>query len=253
MMFIIGWITAGSAIAALGPWSEWTKIGTTGIYYRVSYDDFWSTSESWNIKIDYYNGYSQAAEFDFRISPWESSWSRTPHALAPSGTFRSANGFYPEFYVPKGNNYSVQVQNITFPGGGGAPSGGGTGGDDQATGTVHLEDGGGWKISNGRITIKADKVVNDRNGGTSGTLQLSIWATTRRYSGGTLRGYILGSYKMRPLAGGYYRGPIRAAVPYKSPPYRRYYTVLSLSEYTSSGYVLRDYLPFKKRVRLGRR
>ena len=51
----------------------------------------------------------------------------------------------------------------------------------------------GYKIDGKYITLYGDKIQNQNNGGTTGTLKVAIWATNYRYNGGTINGYKLGN------------------------------------------------------------
>lgn len=148
-------------------------------------------------------------------------------------------------------SYYGAVRQVTFTNGGGSTGGSGAG--TTTAGRLSLFGSTAWSIRSPRITISADRIVNSRNGGRSGSLRLSVWATTSRYRGGTLRGRIIGVYGMKPLAGNAYRPNVRGTVPYRRPPRGKYYTTLTLTEYTSAGWVIRDYRNFPRRVTLGAR
>lgn len=81
------------------------------------------------------------------------------------------------------------------------------------------------------IEIRAEKIVSNRNGGKSGTLQLELWATDTLYSGGNIRGYVFASYKLDQLEGGYSYNNIRRTVKYEKPPSGSYYVAMTLNEY----------------------
>jgi len=147
-------------------------------------------------------------------------------------------------------SYYGGVNTVTFTTSGGSGSGTNT---STASGLIYLTSPSGWSIRGSKITIRAARVGNSRTSGTSGTLRLNIWATKKKYRGGTLRGRIIGDYKMSPLPARSYYPSVNAKVKYRRPsPRRRYYTVIALSEYTSAGWILRDYRTFSGRSLLGR-
>jgi hypothetical protein len=151
----------------------------------------------------------------------------------PYGTYYTALTL--EEYVS--GSYQI-VDYITFSGTSVLGSGGTSGVSD-----VELDGIIGWRVSGKTITIEAGAVVNS-GGGTSGTLRLQTWATASPYSGGTINGYILGTYRMNPLRAGYQYTNVRGNAKYYSPPSGVYYTTVTLEEYTSSGFVIVDYLTF---------
>ncbi|HZJ16893.1 MAG TPA: hypothetical protein VFD27_17700 [Chthoniobacteraceae bacterium] len=101
-----------------------------------------------------------------------------------------------------------------------------------------------WATSGNLIDIRAGKVTNRRSSGRSGSLRLRIWATTLPYVGGGIYGYVLGTRNLDPLNAGYYYSNIYGYVTYSPPPHGYYYTTITLEEYTSSGWVISDYIDF---------
>ncbi len=102
----------------------------------------------------------------------------------------------------------------------------------------------GYSISGTRLTLDLGKIVNDRDGGKSGSLRVQLWATASPYSGGDIYGYILGTKNIGQLEGGYYFHSMSASTTYKRPPTGTYYVTLTLEEYTSAGFVIVDFLTF---------
>ncbi len=96
-----------------------------------------------------------------------------------------------------------------------------------------LELGGtvGYATSGSKVTITADNIINNRNGGKSGTLMLMLWATDNVYNGGTITGYVFGSKRLDPLDSGYQYTDIKHKVNYVEPPKGDYYVTLTLNEY----------------------
>ena len=46
----------------------------------------------------------------------------------------------------------------------------------------------GYKIDGKYVKLYGDKIQNQNNGGTSGTLKVALWATKYPYNGGTING-----------------------------------------------------------------
>jgi hypothetical protein len=125
--------------------------------------------------------------------------------------------------------------------------GGGSQGDSQ----LSLQGNASWQITDSVLTLKVDKVVND-GAGSSGSLRLRLWATEAAYGGGTIRGYVLGAYQFsRPLEAHEYFYAISQQVQFTRPPDGTYHTTLTLEEYTSTGWVIRDYLGFNSTTTFG--
>ncbi len=135
---------------------------------------------------------------------------------------------------------------LTFSGTSELGTGGGGGG-----GSLEIEGNGSWRISGTSIDISADKISNNRTGGTSGSLRLQIWATLSPYSGGLLTGYSIGTRTLTTLQGGSYYSNVSGYVSYQAPPVGTYYTVMTLEEYGSGGYNIVDYLTFSGTSNLG--
>jgi hypothetical protein len=130
-------------------------------------------------------------------------------------------------------------------GGGGGDDGGGGGGGDS----LELEGTASYKVSGKRCDLRITKVVNNGSG-KSGSLRLRLWATSRKYSGGRISGYPFAVRSLGQLRGGYHFNNVKGFVSYKKPPKGRYYVTLTLEEYTSEGYKIKDYLTFNSRMRV---
>jgi hypothetical protein len=99
-----------------------------------------------------------------------------------------------------------------------------------------------WQQNGNTLSLHVDRVVN-YGSGTTGSLRLELWATSAAYSGGTIRGYVLGSYQFsRQLGPNEYFYDINHDVSFTTPPAGTYYTTLTLEEYTGSGWVIRYYV-----------
>jgi hypothetical protein len=101
-----------------------------------------------------------------------------------------------------------------------------------------------WATSGSYITLKAQRVQNYNTTYTTGALRLRVWATRSRYTGGTITGYVLGTYNMSPLRAGYYYSNISGRVALTRPPRGTYYTTMTVEESTPTGWFIRDYVNF---------
>ncbi|MCU1347987.1 MAG: hypothetical protein JWO56_1017 [Acidobacteria bacterium] len=111
------------------------------------------------------------------------------------------------------------------------------------------------------LELMAEKVANNRSGGTSGTIRLSLWATTIRPVFGTSveSGYRLGYYQFAStLPAGYYYGDVDRFVSYSRPANGTYYITMFLEEYRSTndpfrneGYTYSDLFVFSGQVTFG--
>ena len=105
----------------------------------------------------------------------------------------------------------------------------------------------GYHYANGYIDFYADRVENNRSGGHSGTLFLSIWLTATPYSGGTIVGYEY-EYQLGELfAGQYFYDITSGSIPF-NPPDGHYYVTMTVSEY-GNGIV--DWGNFDNRITIG--
>ncbi len=160
-------------------------------------------------------------------------------------TVRSISSF-PEIVACLRNNYSQEgVWSITNGSGTLAqrwqaadprpPVGGGGG-----SSTVGLQGSAYWSISGNQINIQASKVVN-LGTNTTGSLRLQVWVTRSRYTGGSISGYVVGTKNLGTLRAGYAYTGISGYVSYTRPPSGTYYDVITVEEYTSGGWVIRDF------------
>jgi len=98
-------------------------------------------------------------------------------------------------------------------------------------------------FSAGLLRLTADKVSNNRSSGTSGTLRLSLWATTYKPVYGSTLTYRLGYYQFsQTLPAGYYFGPVDRTVTYGGdPPPGTYYITMAVEEYDGNHQYLDGY------------
>lgn len=112
-----------------------------------------------------------------------------------------------------------------------------------SAGSLDMSSPASWAAKKGKVNIKVAK-INNPGSGKSGSLRLRLWAEKSKYAGGGLSGYILGTRSLNPLSAGYHYTNIKGKVRYTKPPSGRYHTVLTLEEFTSSGWKTRDYISF---------
>ncbi len=100
--------------------------------------------------------------------------------------------------------------------------------------------------------FSADRVSNNRSGGTSGTLRLELWATTNAPGSGSVNGYRLATDTLGTLQAGYYFSNINSGTfSYTQPPSGCYYISLLLTEFDGTGYPYIDYALFSNRLTFG--
>ena len=167
--------------------------------------------------------------------------------------------YYMTMVVTEFNNGQDFIQDyITFDrtltvGNGGTGAGGG----GSNTASIELDCPCGYTISGASVNLRADAVVNPRNGGHSGTLKLKLWATSSPYSGGNIRGHIVGEYQFRntPLNGGLNGGrrftDVDRTVTYDRPPDGTYYMTMTVTEFNGQGDIIQDYITFDRTLTVG--
>lgn len=106
--------------------------------------------------------------------------------------------------------------------------------------------------NNATVSFGCDRIVNTSSENATGTIMLKLWAMDAPYRGGTLNGYLLGSYKLEALAGGNVYNRPNKSVKCTVPPKRKHwYLCLALTEYRKGGYVIVDHINFNDPVLLG--
>lgn len=100
----------------------------------------------------------------------------------------------------------------------------------------------------GKLEVSTGKISHTRNGKT-GSLRIAVWATSTRYAGGRIQGWILGQVRKQALEKARMYPEIGAVVDYKPPPSGRYFVTITLSEYDGSQYVIRDSFTFDESFR----
>ena len=99
------------------------------------------------------------------------------------------------------------------------------------------------------VTIKAEGITNPRtDDNLSGTLALELWALAAPYLAGRPDGVLLASSELGRLTGQQAWSDIRVNAQLAASPEGNWHIALLLSEWTSAGYVTRDYANFAQPV-----
>lgn len=110
-----------------------------------------------------------------------------------------------------------------------------------------------YEFQNGesRVSIGLGKITNTGRG-TTGTLNVQLWALAAPYQGGRISGHVLGSYKLDPLKpGNLYEGPKKVVACTQPTQRKAWHLCVTVSEYSGDAYVIRDYFNFARTVTLG--
>jgi hypothetical protein len=109
-----------------------------------------------------------------------------------------------------------------------------------------IEGAAGYRLSQDKtVSIQVDRVVNTRaSENLSGTLSLQLWALAEPYRGGELRGTLLASQELAPLSGQCTLSPGELHCVLNTPRDGERHVLLALCEWTSAGYLPRDYCNF---------
>ena len=119
--------------------------------------------------------------------------------------------------------------NPTNSGGGGGSSGSGSGSGGGSSGSsIELEGSAQYEVSGSNVQFSIDTITSYRNGGTSGTLYLELWAKTSQTSSSY---YTLASVRMDQLKGGYHRNNVDYTTSFSRPPDGSYYISMNIVEY----------------------
>lgn len=103
--------------------------------------------------------------------------------------------------------------------------------------------------NNATVSISCDGITNSSAENSTGTIQVKLWAMSSPYNGGSLSGYVLGSFKLDGLRGGNVYRNVKKNVKCTTPPKRgTYFIAITVSEYQSSGYAITDWRNFSKTV-----
>ncbi len=117
---------------------------------------------------------------------------------------------------------------------------------DNGLPNVMLGDNWSWETFHdagyaAEMDIGIAAIIN-RGSRTTGSLKVGVWAMGAPYSGGAVNGYGMGEFELNPLAPGARYNDLLETVFYFPPPSGARHTVLLLSEWDGTQWVLRDYL-----------
>jgi DNA uptake protein ComE-like DNA-binding protein len=109
----------------------------------------------------------------------------------------------------------------------------------------HLEGSVGYRVEDDAVVLQAEKVRNPRaRDNLSGSLALQLWALPAPYTGGAFSGALLASAELDRLAGQAELHGVAQRVARARPVAGTWCLSLMLREWTSAGYVTRDYCNF---------
>lgn len=91
-----------------------------------------------------------------------------------------------------------------------------------------------YTINGSNVEIRVDKIVNNRNSGTSRTLKLQFWAIKSPYNGGNIDGHVFAETQLEALKSGDSYSDIKRSVTYNRPSARISYVVTTLHEYDNN-------------------
>lgn len=101
-----------------------------------------------------------------------------------------------------------------------------------------------WQfVTQNSVRLAVQKIANNSRTRTSGTLKVELWSLTTAYNGGSAYGTKMAEYRLpRVLTPGTYYPNLNVTVPLTPCAPGRRYTVLFLTEWNGTQYVIRDYL-----------
>jgi DNA uptake protein ComE-like DNA-binding protein len=107
----------------------------------------------------------------------------------------------------------------------------------------------GYRIDGNRVRLSVERIQNPRDAGnSSGTLALELWAVASPYTGGSFQGVPLAGVAIGSLSGQAELAANTFDLPFTRPPAGDWHLVLMLREWTSAGYVTRDFTNFNAAV-----
>lgn len=99
-----------------------------------------------------------------------------------------------------------------------------------------------WLAGNGRVTIYAEQLLNQRPT-RSGMLRIRLWATTTPYNGeAVLQGYPMATRSVGRIYGGSPVNLFSRSAFFRPPPTGEYYVTMTLEEYVPGGWNIVDYV-----------
>jgi DNA uptake protein ComE-like DNA-binding protein len=110
----------------------------------------------------------------------------------------------------------------------------------------------GYRIAGNRVHLSVERIENPRAAGNvSGTLALELWALAAPYSGAAFNGAPLAGVAFGSLPGEAATTAASFELLFVPPPAGQWHFVLMLREWTSAGYVTRDFTNFRNPVSHG--
>lgn len=101
------------------------------------------------------------------------------------------------------------------------------------------------------VAINVGMIDNSAGKGGTGSLLVKLYATKTLYSGGSISGAVVGSFKLDPLKAGQVYRDLHKVVPYEPPTVKgTYYMTLALLEFQVNGYAVVDYRNLKNTATL---
>jgi hypothetical protein len=102
-----------------------------------------------------------------------------------------------------------------------------------------------YRIEGTRVHISAEHIENPREAGNrSGSLALELWALAEPYAGGAFQGVPLAGVAIGSLSGQAESPTTTFELPFSPPPTGKWHFVMMLREWTTAGYVTRDFINF---------
>ncbi|MCP4353407.1 MAG: hypothetical protein GY795_48785 [Desulfobacterales bacterium] len=108
-----------------------------------------------------------------------------------------------------------------------------------------------FRVKGNQVVLSAKKISNFQNQ-TSGDLYLKLWATPSPYSGGEMKGFVMGAGKVGKINAGGYIQDYEVTSPHSKPSSGTYYFTMTLTEQKKGSEAIIDYMPFPKAKTIGR-
>lgn len=121
----------------------------------------------------------------------------------------------------------------------------------KASSDVQLIGTWGYSIIDGKVRVTGDRIENFSDNGRTGTLQIKLFLTETKYSGGGISGYVALGSQFDPLvAGAYHYGiDVTQNLP-NTIPSGTYYVTLVLLNYIDGEYLVTDHVNFENMITL---
>ncbi len=121
----------------------------------------------------------------------------------------------------------------------------------SSSGTIRFDGPVLFRVKGNQVVLSAKKISNFQNE-ISGDLYLKLWATASPYSGGDMKGFVMGAGKVGKInAGGHFQN-YEVTVPHSEPSSGTYYFTMTLTEQKKGSESIIDYMPFPKAKTIGR-